>query len=60
MAIYFDLEIKQFDIINTFINNKQDTQSTLVAYKLLDRFRALGIYVKLNHDLYSIRDSPLL
>jgi hypothetical protein len=39
LATYFDLEIKQFDIVNIFINTKRDTRSTLVATHLPNNFK---------------------
>jgi hypothetical protein len=39
LAAYFDLEIKQFNIINIFINTKKDTRSTLVAAYLSNSFK---------------------
>ncbi len=60
LATHFDLEIKQFDVINVFVNTKRDQCSTLVACKLPNRFKALGMYVEVDQALYSIRDSPTL
>jgi hypothetical protein len=48
IAAYFDLKIKQFNIINIFVNTKKDSHSVLIAYKLLDRFKQPKIYVKIN------------
>jgi hypothetical protein len=39
LATYFNLEIKQFNIINVFINTKRDTRSTLVAAYLPNSFK---------------------
>jgi hypothetical protein len=44
----FNLEIKQFNIINVFINTKRNPHSVLVAYKLLDMFKQSKIYVKID------------
>jgi hypothetical protein len=44
----FNLKIKQFNIINTFVNTKRDLHSVLVAYKLSDKFKQPRIYVKIN------------
>ncbi len=60
LATHFDLEIKQFDVINIFVNIKRDQHSALVVCKLSDRFKALGMYVKVDQALYNIRDSPIL
>ena len=32
IVAYFDLEIKQFDIINTFVNTRYNIYSMLVVY----------------------------
>ncbi len=60
LAAYFDLEIKQFDVVNTFVNTKRDTRSTLVAAHLPDGFKQEGKYVEIDRALYSLRDSPVL
>jgi hypothetical protein len=39
VTAYFNLKIKQFNIINIFINIKKDSHNVLVAYKLLNRFK---------------------
>jgi hypothetical protein len=39
LATYFNLKIKQFNIINIFINTKRDTRSILVAAYLLNSFK---------------------
>jgi hypothetical protein len=44
----FNLEIKQFDIVNVFVNIKRDLHSVLVTYKLLNRFKQPRIYIKIN------------
>jgi hypothetical protein len=37
LVIYFDLEIKSFNMINTFINTKRDLLVTRVIYQLPNR-----------------------
>jgi hypothetical protein len=39
LATYFNLEIKQFNIINIFVNTKRNTKSTLVATYLPNSFK---------------------
>jgi hypothetical protein len=56
----FNLKIKQFNVVNVFVNTKRDLYSVLVAYKLLNRFKQLRICVKINQALYRIRDSLAL
>jgi hypothetical protein len=48
ITVCFNLKIKQFNIVNVFINIKKDLRSVLVAYKLLDRFKQPKIYIKIN------------
>jgi hypothetical protein len=62
MAIiaHFNLEIKQFNIINIFINANRPLNSVLVAYQLLDGFKQLRICVEVNRALYGLKDSPML
>jgi hypothetical protein len=48
IAVCFNLEIKQFNIVNIFMNTKKDLCSVLIAYKLLDRFKQPRIYIKIN------------
>jgi hypothetical protein len=45
---YFDLKIKQFDIINAFANAKRLVESSLVACQLLNSFKILSIYAKID------------
>jgi hypothetical protein len=44
----FNLKIKQFNIVNVFVNTKKDLYSVLVAYKLLYRFKKPRIYIKID------------
>jgi hypothetical protein len=60
IAAYFNLKIKQFNMVNTFVNIKRDPYSVSMAYKLLDRFKQPRICVKIDWALYKIRDSPAL
>ena len=57
---YFNLEIKQFDIINAFTNAKRLVGSSLVVCQLPDGFKIPSIYAKINRALYRLRDSPAL
>jgi hypothetical protein len=60
VAARFDLEIKQFNVVNTFVNAKRDPRSVSVAYKLPDRFKQPRMCVEINRALYRIRDSLAL
>jgi hypothetical protein len=48
ITVCFNLKIKQFNIVNIFINIKRDPRSVLVAYKLLDRFKQSKICIKID------------
>jgi hypothetical protein len=45
---HFNLEIKQFNIINIFINIKRDSNRPIVIYKLLDSFKVLGYVIEID------------
>jgi hypothetical protein len=57
---YFDLEIKQFDVVNAFINAIYSSKLLLVIYKLPLSFKKLGYVAKVNRALYSLCDSLIL
>jgi hypothetical protein len=48
LAAYFNLEIKQFNVVNTFINAKRDTRSTPVAAYLPNSFKQEGKYIEID------------
>jgi len=48
IAVHFNLEIKQFNVVNAFMNAIRDPGSSLVAYKLPDRFKIPGKYIIVN------------
>jgi hypothetical protein len=47
IAAHFDLEAKQYDIINAFINAQRDPESALITYHLPDGFKREGMVVEL-------------
>jgi hypothetical protein len=57
---YFDLKIKQFDVINAFINAIRSSELSLVICKLPLGFEKLSYVVKVNRALYSLYDSLIL
>jgi hypothetical protein len=57
---YFNLEIKQFDVVNAFINAVYNLELLLVICKLPLGFKKLGYVIKVNRALYSLRDSLVL
>ncbi len=48
LATYFDLEIKQFDVVNIFVNTKRDTRSTPVAAYLPNSFKQEGKCIEID------------
>jgi hypothetical protein len=60
IAAYFDLEAKQYDVVNAFINAQRDPESALVTCHLLDGFKREGMVVELQRALYRLVDSPAL
>ena len=59
IAAYWDLEIKQFDVAQAFLNARRDGQEP-VACQLPEGFKQPGMCVELERALYGLRDSPLL
>jgi hypothetical protein len=47
IAAYFDLEVKQYDVINAFINAQRDLESALVICHLLDGFKREEMVIEL-------------
>jgi sRNA-binding regulator protein Hfq len=47
IAAHFDLEAKQYNIVNAFINAQRDLESALVTYYLLNGFKRKGMVVEL-------------
>ncbi len=45
---YFDLKIKQFNIINVFINIIKSSSGLLIIYKLLPGFKKPGYIIKVD------------
>ena len=45
---YFDLKIKQFDVVNAFINAVRSSELLLVIYKLPLGFEKLGYVAEVN------------
>jgi hypothetical protein len=48
IVAYFDLEIKQFDVVNAFINIVYSSELLLVICKLPLGFEKLGYVIKVN------------
>jgi Na+/H+-dicarboxylate symporter len=60
IVAYFDLKIKQFDVVNAFINAIYSSELPLVICKLPLGFKKLGYIAKVDRALYSLRDSLIL
>ena len=45
---YFNLKIKQFNIINIFVNAKRLVKSFLIASQLLNKFKIPNICAKID------------
>jgi hypothetical protein len=62
MAItaHFDLEIKQYDVVNAFIYaSRQSTRPAMTCY-IPDGFPMPGMLVEVKQALYGLVDSPSL
>ena len=57
IAAQFDLELIQYDTVNTFVNAKLDEE---VYMKMLSGYRCTGTILKLDRVLYSLQKSLLL
>ena len=60
IAAYFNLKIKQDDVINAFINAIYNIEGSLVIYQLFLSYKKLGFIAEVNQALYSLCDSPAL
>jgi hypothetical protein len=60
LAAYFDLEIKQFDIKNAYLNTKLDEQGAPIYCELPDGFKRPGIIARLKRALYGLKEAPAL
>jgi hypothetical protein len=60
IAVHFNLEMKQFDIVNAFVNAIRNLESSLIIYKLLLGFERPGYVVEVDRALYGLRDSLAL
>ena len=60
IAAHFDLEMKQFDVVNVFVNAVRKSEGPPVIYKLPPGFERPGYVVEVDRALYGLRDSPAL
>jgi hypothetical protein len=57
IIVYFDLEIKYFDIINIFINILRGENIKYIIYQLFPGYKQPKKVVKINRVLYNVKDS---
>ncbi|KAJ3554331.1 hypothetical protein NPX13_g10642 [Xylaria arbuscula] len=57
IAAKFDLELKQYDAVNAFVNAKLDKE---IYIKMPPGYRKSGTVLRLQKALYGLRESPLL
>ena len=57
IAAHFNLELLQYDVVNTFVNTKLEED---IFMKMPPGYRRKGTILKLNKALYGLRKSPLL
>jgi hypothetical protein len=60
IAAHFDLEMKQFDVVNAFVNAVRKSEGPPVICKLPPGFERPGYVVEVDRALYGLRDSPAL
>jgi hypothetical protein len=60
IIVHFNLEMKQFDVMNAFVNAIRNLKGLLVLCKLLLRFEKLKYMVEVNCALYRLQDSLAL
>jgi hypothetical protein len=60
IAAHFDLEMKQFDVVNAFVNAVRSSEGPPVICKLPPGFERPGYVIEVDRALYGLRDSPAL
>jgi hypothetical protein len=60
ITAHFDLEMKQFDVVNAFVNVTRSLEGPLVICKLPPGFKRPRYMVKVNRALYRLQDSLTL
>jgi hypothetical protein len=60
ITAYFNLEVKQHDVINAFIYASRQLDKPPMTYYMPDGFPILGMLIEVKQALYSLVDSPLL
>ena len=60
MIAKFDLEVKQFDVVNAFLNATFEKDTPPIYCDLPPGYEQHGKCIKLLKALYGLRESPLL
>ncbi len=60
IAAHFDFEIKQYDVVNAFVNAIRPIGGPQVVCQLPDGFKEPGMCVEVDRALYGLKDSPAL
>jgi hypothetical protein len=60
ITAHFDLKVKQYDVINTFIYASRQSDGPAITCHMPDGFSMPGMLVEVKQALYSLIDSPLL
>ena len=60
IIVHFNLEVKQYNVINAFIYASRQSNGPPMTYYILDGFSILRMLIEVKQALYSLVDSPLL
>ena len=60
IAAHFDLEVKQYDVVNAFIYASRQSDGPAVTCYMPDGFPMPGMLVEVKQALYGLVDSPSL
>ena len=60
IIVHFNLEVKQYNVINAFIYAFRQLDGPPMTYYMLDGFPMPGMLIEVKQALYSLVDSPLL
>ena len=60
LAVKFNFKVKQFDVVNAFINALRDLKGVLITYYLLNGYKQKGMLINVDKTFYGLRDSPAL
>ena len=60
IVAHFNLEVKQYNVINAFIYASRQLDGPLITYYMPDGFPILEMLIEVKQALYGLVDSPLL